>query len=50
MHNELTALLDQIVDANLTYLLFTINIGNYASVIHVVSLSAAGSGISVIGL
>lgn len=46
MHNELTALLDQIVDANLTYL-FRINTGNYASVFIVVALSAAGSGTSL---
>ena len=43
MHSKLTALLKQIVNANLTHVLFRINTGNFASV-SIITVGAAGYG------
>ena len=44
MHSKLTALLKQIVIANLTHVLFRINTGNFASVSSIITVGAAGYG------
>ena len=44
MHSKLTALLKQIVNANLTHVLFRINTRSFASVSSIIAVGAAGYG------